>query len=941
MAQATMEPNCIARPQQRRLNGTFPAGVGLAALLALAGACLDDRMGPVEHPERAQPPVPGLVASNPLPAPTSISAGPASRSASAGDQGDSIAYVSVDAGTVPGGRLATVANAAMRLSVTIPVLDGGFDPVAIGAGVGDSLEVVVRDAGGAAILQAYLPVLATRRPVVVRTSPPPRKRDVPLNSVMLVVFSDPVAPASLTQTSIQLLQGTSVVPGTVGVLDATNLHAVFEPAEALVPVTDYRLVVTQAVADPDGDALEAPVTVDFTTGAAGEPVTQLAMEAAGDIYVIKSNGTGLTQLTTDPAYDASPTWSPDGSKIAFMSLRDGNGEIYVMNADGSSQERLTSDTAWDQSPAWSPDGSKIAFVSNRDGITAIYVMNPDGTGPVRLTDPGDGVTPDWSPDGRRIAFSSYREGHYEIYVMNADGTGLTPLTNNPSNPDSRLQIQAIGPDWSPDGTKIAFSQGICDRPYGCHYDVYVMNADGSGVTRLTAGPDHYSAGPRWSPDGRRIAFTAGYYDAWPSGYTLVSIVRADGTEPVDLTVWGYLGPVWRWENVSSPDSAPGGRLRVTTATTGADVDPDGYSVTVDGGSYHFVGANDVLTLSGLTAGDHSVMLQLLAPNCAVTGSNPRTVAVTLGDTADAPFAITCESTGSVQVTVATTGVDPDPDGFSVRIVGAGFDTPYDVATNGSVTVSRLVAGDYSVTLRGVAVNCEVTNANPVTVAVVSGSTAATAFAVACAPVAQLAMAYGWDIYVLKANGTGLTQLTTDPAYDASPTWSPDGSKIAFMSLRDGNGEIYVMNADGSSQERLTSDTAWDQSPAWSPDGSKIAFVSNRDGITAIYVMNPDGTGPVRLTDPGDGVTPDWSPDGRRIAFSSYREGHYEIYVMNADGTGLTPLTNNPSNPDSRLQIQAIGPDWSPDGTKIAFSQGICDRPYGCHYDVYVMNADGS
>src|SRR6266516_5908769 len=445
MAQATMEPNCIARPQQRRLNGTFPAGVGLAALLALAGACLDDRMGPVEHPERAQPPVPGLVASNPLPAPTSISAGPASRSASAGDQGDSIAYVSVDAGTVPGGRLATVANAAMRLSVTIPVLDGGFDPVAIGAGVGDSLEVVVRDAGGAAILQAYLPVLATRRPVVVRTSPPPRKRDVPLNSVMLVGCSEPVAPASLTQTSIQLLQGTSVVPGTVGVLDATNLHAVFEPAEALVPGTDYSLVVTQAVADPDGDALEAPVTVDFTTSAAAEPVAQLAIEAAGDIYVINSNGTGLTRLTTDPAYDASPTWSPDGSKIAFMSLRDGNGEIYVMNADGTNPVALTNHAGSDEQPAWSPDGRKIAFASNRDG----------------------------------------------------------------------------------------------------HYEIYLMNADGTGVTRLTAGPDHYSAGPRWSPDGRRIAFTAGYYDAWPSGYNLVRIVRADGTEPVDLTVWGYLGPVWR------------------------------------------------------------------------------------------------------------------------------------------------------------------------------------------------------------------------------------------------------------------------------------------------------------------------------------------------------------------------------------------------------------
>jgi len=77
------------------------------------------------------------------------------------------------------------------------------------------------------------------------------------------------------------------------------------------------------------------------------------------------------RLTTNSAGDFGPSWSPDGSKIAFWSDRDGNSDIYVMNADGSEQTRLTDNSASDQEPAWSPDGRRVAFVSSRDGFTAI------------------------------------------------------------------------------------------------------------------------------------------------------------------------------------------------------------------------------------------------------------------------------------------------------------------------------------------------------------------------------------------------------------------------------------------------------------------------------------------------------------------------------------------------------------------------------------------
>ena len=118
-------------------------------------------------------------------------------------------------------------------------------------------------------------------------------------------------------------------------------------------------------------------------------------------------------------------------RIAFDSDRDGNFEVYVMNTDGSGLTRLTSNPAGDGSPAWSPDGTRIAFVSDRDGNFEVYVMNADGSGLTRLTDdPASDDSPAWSPDGSRIAFHSDRDGNSEVYVMNADGTGLTRLTNN-------------------------------------------------------------------------------------------------------------------------------------------------------------------------------------------------------------------------------------------------------------------------------------------------------------------------------------------------------------------------------------------------------------------------------------------------------------------------------------------------------------------------------
>lgn len=187
-----------------------------------------------------------------------------------------------------------------------------------------------------------------------------------------------------------------------------------------------------------------------------------------------------------------------------------------------------------------------------------------------------------------------------------------------------------------------------------------------------------------------------------------------------------------------------------------------------------------------------------------------------------------------------------------------------------------------------------------------------------------------EIYVMNADGTGVTRLTNNSATDQYPSWSADGTKIVFDSNRDGNFEIYVMNADGSSQTRLTTNSSLDAIPSWSPFGNKILFYSSRDGNDEIYVMNADGTGQTNLTNnAASDVRAVWSPDGTKIAFESNRTGSSQVFTMNGNGSSVTQLTSSGSNG---------GADWSPDSTQIAFHT---DRNGNPNYDIYKMNADGT
>ncbi len=229
-----------------------------------------------------------------------------------------------------------------------------------------------------------------------------------------------------------------------------------------------------------------------------------------EIYVMDADGGNRVNLSNHPVHDEEPDWSPDGTKIAFVSDRnDDADQIYVMDSDGKNQTRLTDGPRKKMQPDWSPDSQKIAFTVWA-GIGHIEVMDADGENRVALEQNASG--PSWSPDGAQIAFVSGRDMGSEIYVIGADGQGLERVTHD--------LVGKWNPSFSPDGRRIAY----WGEEAGFSH-IYVVGTDGKNRVRLTHNEENHRD-PAWSPDGGTIAYASSNDDGLLGAK--IHLMTADG-----------------------------------------------------------------------------------------------------------------------------------------------------------------------------------------------------------------------------------------------------------------------------------------------------------------------------------------------------------------------------------------------------------------------------
>ncbi len=457
------------------------------ALLSIASVACSS-----EHPSSPSPPddevteIIGLVISNAIQTTAYVSAAPRTFSAEAKN-------VSIRNETSGGAQL------------NKPISGGGFDPVRIDGKEGDKVSVAVYKAGGELLSLAHIKVPLRSAPRVVRTTPANGQTNVAVDTPIEIVFSEPLNQTTVTPASVQLVKADEEVDGTVAVSE-DGLVVRFTPAAGrLEPVWAYRLTLASDFRDLDSEPIQDTPVIVFTT---------VALPASGEILVVVE------------------TISVSGAAI------DEDG--YFVQIDGRPAERIGS------------AGERRFEASTSLHAVSLFGMsdNCSANDSHRSVDVASGVTtivrfqvlcsPPPSLQGM-LVFLSERDGNSEIYTSNADGTGIKRLTNN--------SFAEYDPEWSPDGKKIAFarSRGPEDTSepfYPIDADIYIMDADGSNVVRLTDGGNNYH--PVWSPDGHRIA-----YAGLENGDNRIRVIGTDGPPTTPVIVGWSRG--WNTDPTWSPD----------------------------------------------------------------------------------------------------------------------------------------------------------------------------------------------------------------------------------------------------------------------------------------------------------------------------------------------------------------------------------------------------
>lgn len=273
--------------------------------------------------------------------------------------------------------------------------------------------------------------------------------------------------------------------------DIHQIFTIHEDGSNRTRVIDAAIGLNHHDCSPDGKRYAAVgyVGADFSTWS---------------IHTFDAGGSNLVRLTTEEGvWDSEPAWSPDGQRIAFTRIYPRQGrreELWLMNMDGSDQHTIGIEGF---AAKWSPDGTRFVYTANRPDSYEIYTCAVDGSDEGRLTETdADESMPVFSPDGSRIAFNASTGTYntpeniktFEIYIMNADGSGVLQLTDNDCTDGY--------PRWSPDGSRFLFTS---DRHEANRWEVYLMDSDGTNVRRLTHSPPGVTAvNPVWKLSGTAL-----------------------------------------------------------------------------------------------------------------------------------------------------------------------------------------------------------------------------------------------------------------------------------------------------------------------------------------------------------------------------------------------------------------------------------------------------